>query len=339
MKNLTIIDIAREAEVSIKTVSRVLNHENGVGPATRARVQAIIDAHGFKPNAAARSLPGSRSYLVGLMIYGEEIHYYYSALQTGVMRAARRHGYHMIMESLKDYELEDRHAVLRRLSASRFDAMIVPPPMCDDPAILDMLEELSIPYVRIAPRVQLERSSYVYMNDNQAAYDVMTHLWQLGHRQILYVGFKETGASQDRYDGYTRFFRDKGLVPPFPLMEVENGTPKGAIATGDAIMTSDTRPSAIFAGSDMIAFGLMTAAAKNGLSLPGDISIVGFDDSPGAESVWPPLTTIRQPIADMGEGAVDIIVKALGGDMATKTKEARMLDYALSIRGTTAASR
>ncbi|CAL4868790.1 HTH-type transcriptional regulator DegA [Asticcacaulis sp. MM231] len=284
-------------------------------------------------------MPGSRSYLVGLMIFSEDIHYYYSALQAGVMRAARRHGYHMIMELMKGYESEDRHAVLRRLGSSRFDAMVVPPPMCDDPVILDMLETLRIPYIRIAPRLQLERSSYIYMNDSQAAYEVMEHLWNLGHRQILYVGFRETGASLDRYDGYTRFFRDKGQVPPFPLIEVGNATPKGAIATGETIMMSDNRPTAIFAGSDMIAFGLMTAAAKSGLSVPGDISVVGFDDSPGAESVWPPLTTIQQPIVDMGESAVDNIVKALGGDLAVKAKAAHILDFSLIIRGSTAPPR
>lgn len=337
MKNLTIVDIAREAEVSIKSVSRVLNHEYGVSPATRARVQAIIDARGFKPNAAARSLPGSRSYLVGLMIYNDEIHYYYSALQTGVMRAARRHGYHMIMEPMRGYEQEDRLAVLKRLSTSRFDAMIVPPPMCDDPAILDMLDELNIPYVRIAPRLQLERSSYVFMNDSQAAYEAIDHLWQLGHRDILYVGFRETGASEDRYEGYTRYFRDKSLVPPYPLMEVAIASAKGAIAAGEAIMSARSKPTAIFAGNDMIAFGMMTAAAKYGLTIPGDISIVGFDDSPGAETVWPPLTTIRQPITDMGESATDLVVKGLGGDLAVKTKEVQRLDFSLVIRGTTAA--
>jgi LacI family transcriptional regulator len=339
MKNLTIVDIAREAGVSIKSVSRVLNHEHGVSPATRARIQAIIDAHGFKPNAAARSLPGSRSYLVGLMIYSDEIHYYYSALQTGVMRAARRHGYHMIMEPMRGYEQEDRLAVLKRLSASRFDAMIVPPPMCDNPDILDMLEELRIPYIRIAPRLQLERSSYVFMNDVQAAYEAVDHLWQLGHRDILYVGFRETGASEDRYQGYTQYFRDRSLVPPYPLMEVAVASAKGAIASGEAIMSSKSRPTAIFAGNDMIAFGLMTAAAKYGLSVPGDISIVGFDDSPGAETVWPPLTTIRQPITEMGETAMNSVVKGLGGDLAVKVKEVQRLDFSLVIRGTTAAPR
>jgi LacI family transcriptional regulator len=337
MKNLTIVDIAREAGVSIKTVSRVLNHEQGVGAATRTRVQAIIDARGFKPNAAARSLPGSRSYLVGLMIFSEEIHYYYSALQTGVMRAARRHGYHMVMEPMGGYQDEDRGAVLKRLGSSRFDAMVVPPPMCDDPAILDMLEELSVPYVRIAPRVQLERSSFVYMNDNDAAYEVMNHLWQLGHRQILYVGFKDTGASQDRYDGYTRFFRDKGLVPPYPLTEIARTTAKSAIEMGEAIFAAEDKPTAIFAATDMIAFGLMTAAAKMGLVVPGDVSIVGFDDSPGAETVWPALTTIRQPITDMRESAVDCIVKALGGDLAVKAKAALRMDFSLIVRGSTAA--
>jgi LacI family transcriptional regulator len=273
------------------------------------------------------------------MIYSDEIHYYYSALQTGVMRAARRHGYHMIMEPMRGYEREDRLTVLKRLSTSRFDAIIVPPPMCDDPVILDMLDELKIPYVRIAPRLQLERSSYVFMNDSQAAYEAVDHLWQLGHRDILYVGFRETGASEDRYQGYTRYFRDKNLVPPYPLKEVDAATPKGAIATGEAIMSSKDRPTAIFAGNDMIAFGLMTAAAKYGLNIPNDMSIVGFDDSPGAETVWPPLTTIRQPIADMGETAMDSVVKGLGGDLAVKAKEVQKLDFSLVIRGTTAAPR
>jgi len=339
VRKLTIVDIAREANVSIKTVSRVLNLETGVGPQTRERVEAIIKAHNFKPNAAARSLPSSRSYLVGMLIRAMVIgHYYYNGLQAGIMRSCRRHGYHMMVETTEDFA-SDREGFLKRLRASRYDGMVVTQPVCDDPEILKLLEDLDIPYVRVSPNTALERSPYVYMNDVDASYEVVEHLWNLGHRQIAYLGFADTAASQDRYAGYVRFFREKGLAPPYALHELARTTSSTAFAAGEKLVTLADRPTAIFAGTDFLAMGVMAAASKHGLRIPADLSLVGFDDSPGTESVWPPLTTIHQPIVELGEAATDLLVSRLGGDLAEKSKVARELDYRFVERASTAPPR
>lgn len=335
MRKITIVDIAREAEVSIKTVSRVLNHETGVGETTRERVNAVIKAHNFKPNAAARSLPSSRSYMVGMLIRNLVSHYYFSGLQMGVMASCRRHGYHTMIETTEDIA-SDREGFVRRLRTSGYDGMVVAPPVCDDPDILGLLEQADIPYVRISPTVALERAPYVFMDDVQASYDVVQHLWGLGHRQIAYLGFADTAASADRYSGYVQFFREKGLAPPYAQAQVQHTTSATAFAAGEDLVTRPDRPTAIFAGTDFLAMGVMAAASKHGLNIPADVSLVGFDDSPGTESVWPPLTTIHQPIADIGEAACDMLVSQLGGDRAEKVKTARKLDYSLIVRASTA---
>lgn len=339
VRKLTIIDIAREANVSIKTVSRVINRERGVGTETRARVEDIIRAHNFKPNASARSLPGSRSYLVGLLIRTMANHYYINGLQAGVMRACRRHGYHAILETTEDYAASGRDALVKRLVGSHYDGLVVAPPVCDDPDILSVLEDLDIPYVRISPTSQFERAPYVYMNDQRAAYEIVEHLWDLGHRRIAFLGFRETGASKERYAGYSQFFRDKGLAPPYPQFELDQTTSASALSAGEALIARPDRPTAVFAATDFLAMGLMAAASKHGLSIPGDLSLVGFDDSPGTESVWPPLTTVHQPIEDIAETAVDLLVAGLGGQLADKTKFARVLDFKVVIRGSTAPPR
>jgi LacI family transcriptional regulator len=336
VRKITIVDIAREAGVSIKTVSRVLNHETGVGEATRARVSEIIKAHGFKPNAAARALPSSRSYMIGMLIRNLVSHYYFSGLQLGMMRSCRRYGYHTMIETTEDFAA-DREGFIRRLRAAGYDGIVAAPPVCDDPDILAVLEEADIPYVRISPTVALERAPYVFMDDVQASYDVTQHLWGLGHRQIAYLGFADTAANQDRYAGYAQFFREKGLAPPYAQAQVQHTTSATAFEAGEALVTRPDRPTAIFAGTDFLAMGVMAAASKHGLRIPADLSLVGFDDSPGTESVWPPLTTIHQPIADIGEAACDILVSQLGGDRAEKAKTARRLDYSLIVRASTAA--
>jgi LacI family transcriptional regulator len=339
VRKLTIIDIAREANVSIKTVSRVINRERGVGSDTRARVEDVIKAHNFKPNASARSLPGSRSYLIGLLIRFMANHYYFNGLQAGVMRACRRHGYHAILETTEDYEACGRDAFVKRLGASQYDGLVVAPPVCDDPEILSVLEEMDIPFVRISPTRQFERAPYVYMDDQRAAYEIVEHLWNLGHRRIAYLGFRDTGASQERYAGYSQFFRDKGLAPPYPQFELDQTTSANALSAGEALVCRPDRPTAVFAATDFLALGLMAAASKHGLRIPDDLSLVGFDDSPGAGSVWPPLTTVHQPIEEIAETAVDLLVAGLGGQLADKTKFARVLDFEVVIRGSTAPPR
>lgn len=334
MRKITIVDIAKEAGVSFKTVSRVMNNETGVGDDTRARVQALLDAYDFKPNAAARSLPGSRSFLIGLLFETMMSHYYSSQLQIGALRACRRRGYHLVVEETADIG-KGRKALLTALTSSRLDGVILPFPLCDDRRLMGALEELRIPYVRITPSIDPGRSAQVGMDDYQAAYDMTRYLWDLGHRQIAFLGYHHHAASDWRHEGYLAFMKEQGQNPrgEWALTDIYLDDPSQVAET---ILTRAERPTAVFAATDYIAFGVMAAAGKLGLTIPGDLSLAGFDDSPGSESVWPPLTTIHQPIAAMASTAVDMLVDHIVNKGAPMPHEARVLDFHLVERASAA---
>lgn len=183
MPDVTITHIARAAGVSIKTVSRVLNRETGVGAETRARVEAVIGQLGYRPNVSARSLAGARSYLIGLAFqkvataYGLEF-------QFGAMDACRRAGYHLVVEQVGD-EDDGAAAPLSRLFADiRVDGVILAPPAADDPAVLDDLEAAGLPYARVAPDGAFGRSPYAGMDDHRAAFEMTRLLWEIGRAHV-----------------------------------------------------------------------------------------------------------------------------------------------------------
>jgi len=332
--SVTIVDIARQAGVSIKTVSRVINREEGVGAETRARVQAMVDKMGYRPNVSARSLSSRRSYLIGVVFMQFGAYHYVGEVQVGAMRACRRAGYHMVVAQAQPPEsLGGVQSFAEVLRDARFDGVVLIPPACDDPEVLALIETAGLPYVRIAPDRDIERSPYVFMDDRKAAREQTLRLWDMGHRRIAFIdGPADHGSAARRRVGYVEALRERGAEPRPEWIAKGEFLSLSGFNAAEALLRLPEPPTAIFAGNDAMALGALAAAAKNGLSVPDDLSVVGFDDVPEAEAAWPRLTTIHQPTAEMAEAAVEMLIGGFGDERFRTSVLARQLDYRVMMR-------
>jgi len=333
-KSVTIVDIAREAGVSIKTVSRVINREEGVGAKLRARVQEFIDTMGYRPNVGARSLSGRRSYLIGVIFLRLGGYHYVGEVQLGALRAARRAGYQLVVEQVETQDgAFDAKTFSASLSGARFDGVVLTPPLCDDPRILEAIEEAGVFYVRMAPNVQLDRAPYVWMDDCGAAREQTQCLWKMGHRRIAFVeGPDDHRAAVQRKEGYLQAMADHGVTVPDTWIAKGDFFGVSGFKAGDALLSLNPRPTAIFAANDEMAMGVLAAAARRGIAVPEQLSVVGFDNSYAGAVAWPPLTTVHQPIAEMAEAAVDMLIGRFGDARFAEQVTVRKLDYRLISR-------
>ncbi len=330
----TIKDVAAQAGVSVMTVSRVLNGERYVSENKRERVLAAVAALGFSRNPSARGLPGKRTYVLALV--SGVIADYAAAIERGAIRRCRKDGYHLAVAAT-DPAIEDPAEAIRLLiSALPADGLILLPPLANDPAVLDLLDAQGKPYVRIAPDDRLERSPSVRIDETAAAEAMTAHLLDLGHRRIGFVrGPPDHGGSARRRQGYLQALSKRGFAADEALMRDGDFSFLGGLAAGRALLAMEDPPTAIFASNDAMALGVMSAAAQAGLSAPRQLAVAGFDDTEVAHQTWPALTTIRQPMEDMGEAAADLLIARIDEGSERRPAEVRMLDYALIVRGST----
>lgn len=335
----TILDVAGRAGVSTKTVSRVLNGEPNVQPETRDRVRAAVEALGYRPNVAARRLAGSRSFLIGLF-YDNPSEAYIGRLQLGAGACCRDQGYQLVVEPL-DSRAADLPALLaRRLDAMAPDGLILTQPISDDDAVLNLLEQFAIPYVRITPDHDLDRAPWVAMDDVAAAMAMTDHLLDLGHRRIGFIeGAPDHGASALRRRGYLAALERRGMTPRLGLIEPGRFDFGSGFEAAERLLDLDEPPTAIFASNDEMALGAIVAAYRRGLNLPDDLSIAGVDDIAAGASIRPQLTTVRQPVREMGAAAVDMIVSREARRGAATWPPHRRLDFQLIVRESTAPPR
>lgn len=308
MKIVTIKDVAVHAGVSPKTVSRVINGEPHVRAEIRDAVLRVVAQLDYRPNPFARSLSSSRSYLLGLFL-DDPASGYAADVQHGALMRCRARSYHLVVEPI-DVErpgwTDEVEAILRAL---RLDGAILIPPLCDDNTLLERLEAAGLPYVRISPRGDPERSGLVRMDDRAAAHELTRHLLALGHRDIGFIkGPPHHSVSAMRDDGFRAAMAEAGVeVREAQVLEGDFAFRSG-LASGEALLRAATPPTAIFASNDDMALGVLITAMKLGIAVPETLSIAGFDDAPTARAAWPQLTTIRQPKGDMAAAAVDILV-------------------------------
>ncbi len=328
----TIYDVARVAEVSIKTVSRVLNGEPNVRPETRQRVIECAAALHYRPSLSARSLAGARSYLLGLL-FDNPSPAYVTDVQTGLTTRCREAGYHLVVEPVRCDSPDVASAVEALTGALRLDGVVLTPPVCDSAAVLDVLDRIAMPYARIAPWSDVDRGARVEMDDRRAAYEMTGHLLQLGHRDIGFIrGHPGHGASRRRFEGYAQALADQGVaVRPDRVLQ-GNFSSQSGVDCGQTLLDRPDRPTAVFASNDDMGLGVMMVAARLGLNVPEQLSVAGFDDSTAAKIVWPPLTTVRQPVVGMAYAAADLM---LSRDAGPGQPQARMLDFELVVRTST----
>jgi LacI family transcriptional regulator len=338
-KAATLDDVAALAEVSPKTVSRVVNSEGGVHRDTRERVLRAIELLEYKPNLNARILAGDRSYTIGL--FCERPGGYLSDFQAGATDRCRESGYHLMVEELdRENPQAMRHmaAFLRQL---RPDGAILLPPLSDDGLVLNTLRDASIPMVRIAPREPSSDSPSVGIDDYLAARQLTAHLLDLGHRRIGFMlGKAGHGASDQRYGGFADEMRAQGAAVDAALVEHGNFAFADGVICAERMLRNPVPPSAIFASNDDMAAAAISVAHRKGLDLPRELSVVGFDDAPVATMIWPLLTTVRQPVVRMARYAAGLIIehgsRRSGWPAGTASK---VFDFELVIRDSTARPR
>ncbi|MDH7639564.1 LacI family DNA-binding transcriptional regulator [Sphingomonas oryzagri] len=330
-RHSTITDVADAAGVSIKTVSRVFNDEPNVRPLTRDRVLKAAADLDYHPNVAARSLAGRRSFLIGLA-YENPSPNYVVDLQRGALERLHGERYRLLVLPFDDASAASgkMQAIAR---ASGLDGMVLAPPLCDDPATVAELEACGLPYARIAPTSGGSHAPDVAMDDREAARAVVDHLVGLGHTRIGVVRGDPSHASAGaRLEGYHAGLAAHGLAAD-PALEVQGAyTFVSGYEAGRALLALPDRPTAIFASNDDMAAGVINAAYEAGVSVPDQLSVVGFDDSNIASVVWPRLTTIHQPIRDMAREATSALLSLIDHE---ETVPHQMLPFQLVIRGST----
>ena len=307
----TIKDVARAAGVSAMTVSRVLNGEQKVRPETRERVKAAIRELRYRPNMSARSLARANTYFIGLL-YDNPSAGYVSELLIGALNRCRKAGYHLVVESCGSADQDWDSAIGEMLETSNFDGVIIPPPVCDNAAVLDAVDAADLPHVRISPDGDRERGPHIVTDDRAAARRMTEYLLELGHRRIGFIGGPEGHrASRERREGHCDALQSAGIAIDPALIEAGAFNYRSGLQAADTLLALDDRPTAIFASNDDMAVAVIAQAHRLSLTVPDQLSVAGFDDTQSATAVWPQLTTVRQPISRMAADAVDLLADCL----------------------------
>jgi LacI family transcriptional regulator len=309
MSSLTIEEIAELAKVSRSTVSRVINNHPSVRPAVRDRVLRVISEQNYAPRAAARSLASSRTDVIGLliprtaaMIFSDP--FFHTVIQ-GITEACANQGYFLMLAMVTgDMEQGFYNRILR---SRHFDGLIMLSSDIDDP-IMPLLIKDRIPLVLIGSHPYFQDLTSVDVDQRSGVSAAVEHLIRLGHRRIGTVtGSLQMAVGAERRDGYKRALLE-GSLPIEPALLAEGHfTQAGGYEAMMRLLHLPQRPTAVFVASDTMALGALTAIREAGLVVPDDIALVSFDDLPHSSFTEPPLTTVRQPIAEMGATAVTLL--------------------------------
>lgn len=337
-KPATINDVARLAGVSKKTVSRVINNSPFVREETRAKVEAVIAESGFSPDPQARGLAFRRSFLVG-MIYDNPSPNYVVNMQQGVLDAVRGSGLELVVHpcnrASENFLADVEGFVVRQ----KLFGVVMPPSVSEDERVVALLREADCPYVRIASVSLDEPARMVVTNDSRGAAEAARHLAELGHTRVAFISGPDSfRSSHERGRGFEEGLAEHGLKLDPALVRRGAYTFESGVEAAADLLSLPNPPTAIFAGNDEMAIGVMKAARDRGLDVPGDLSIVGFDDLPMASRVWPNLTTVRLPVRDMGRMAAEkLTARSRGLDPAALDQPE--IIPSLVVRDSTAAPR
>ncbi len=311
----TIFDVAQRAGVSIKTVSRVVNHEDNVRENTRERVLAAIADLDYQPNAAARGLSSKRSYVIGLIYENADEFSYMKHVLDGALAACEAQGYTLLLRPLTLPNDELLSQIRAFAVQARVDGVLLPAPIGDIDGVVDLLKELDVPFATVTPKTPKPEGINVFCDDAQASQDLASYLIEQGHKRIGFIlGHPDHRATEQRYKGYRQALKAHGIRYDAALVRKGLFTFESGQQAAAQLLSLDTPPTAIMASNDDMAAGVSFHAHERGLDVPGDLSVVGFDDTPVASHMWPPLTTARQPISNMVEAAVNGLVRQLRGE-------------------------
>lgn len=317
----TIKDVAREAGVSVATVSRVLNSSGPVSKPVAERIRQVTAELRYVPHSGARSLITARTNTLGVLLpdlYGE----FFSELIRGMDRAAQARGYHLLLSSAHSAKPEIESAM--RAMRGRIDGMIVMSPHLDARTLFENLPG-NVPAVLLSCAMRDERYPVLTIDNVGGAHAMVMHLAALGHSRIAHIGGGRGNHDADeRQRGYLKALRDAGLDRN-PELEIDGDfTETSGYTAAQVLLALPAPPTAIFAANDAMAVGVLSALHEAGKRVPADISVVGFDDVPLARYLNPPLTSVHVPIDEMGERAANRLIAAIAGDPIPRRRHERL---------------
>jgi LacI family transcriptional regulator len=325
--SITIADVARACGFSPMTVSRVINGEKNVKDSTREAVMATVEKLNYSPNLAARTLAGAEQIRIALL-YENPSFAYLSRLLVGTLEQARKKHVQLVIEQCKDGQ--DIHEVFRNIVASGVDGIVISPPLCDTQEMIELIQHSEAICAVIANWNPPGKMSVVRIDDVEAALRMTRHVISLGHKRIGFVkGNPDQKASAQRLHGFRMAMDEAGLTIEPELIVDGLFTYRSGLAAADQLLDLPNPPTAIFASNDDMAAAAITVAHRRHLDVPGDLTVCGFDDTDFAQSIWPEITTIHQPIAEMSRTAVEILVDRIRAKRAGKmtNREEKLLNF------------
>jgi LacI family transcriptional regulator len=314
-RNATIDDVAKAAGVARVTVSRVLNNGANVRPETRERVRRAVEDLGFSVNRQARALAsGTARQIMLIHAHSPELEpnsYYNAGLELGALRGCSALGFDLVTRAVDPDDPNRFRLLASILDGARPAGLIVSPPLSDDIEFIEVARRSRVDVVAISAG---ERARDVVMavgiDERAGGHAIGRHLVSLGHRRIGFIkGPPEHRAAALRYDGFIDALREAGIGED-PWTASGDFTFRSGVEAAERLLGERARLTALACANDDMAAGVMLALHRAGLEIPADISVSGFDDTPMSEIVWPPLTTIRQPIKDFTERAVHLLAES-----------------------------
>lgn len=335
MRAPTISQVAKEAGISVATVSRVINQKGAVTPETARKVQEAIERLGYQPNVWGRNLRRGESRVV-LVLVPNVSNPFYAPIISGAEDRLSKDGYSILL-CMTNADANRRAFYLEFLKDGRADGAILMEPATDDAHVARLAREY--PLVQCCEYCDNQEVSHVSVDNFTAAYEVVKALADLGHTRIGFVGADNDFISTTfRQKGYQEGLRSLGI----PVREADQLLASGdySFASGvecaRRLLDREDRPTALFCVSDVLALGAIQAAREMGISVPGELSVVGFDDVEYASMGYPRLTTVRQPCYELGSTAGELLVEHIRGGAAAR---AVFLDHQIIVRDSTAACR
>ncbi|MCZ4336274.1 LacI family DNA-binding transcriptional regulator [Shewanella colwelliana] len=307
---VTINDVAKHAGVSIKTVSRVTNKEPSVRQTTIDKVNEAIAALNYQPNVAARNLAGTKSYVIAF-VYDNPNAYYVIDMQNGILSSCKQRGYELLIhpcDAKSDSICEELVDLVRH---ARLSGLVLTPPLSEDPNVLAALDKINANYVRIIAGEAADQHGglSVLVNDKHGAISITQHLIDLGHKEIAFLaGDHQHESTKERLAGFRQAMRENQLnVDEKHIINGEYSFESG-VSGAKSLLSNSNKPTAIVACNDEIAAGALFAARLEGVQIPAELSIVGFEDSPFSRQTWPKLTTVHQPNQKIAQIATELLI-------------------------------
>jgi LacI family transcriptional regulator len=311
MKRITIRDVAAAAGVSYQTVSRVLNDKPDVAEETRRRVLRLIEELGYQPSAVARSLVSKRTHTLGL-ITADFSDYFFTQVIISAEIEARRSGYFFILGSTERNPV-DEPEYLRLLTERQVDGILFARPSTEgDSQHLVSLIRQGVPLVTTAYYISGQRLMVVDVDNVDGGWQATNCLVQAGHRHIgMIMGPAGWKSVDDRAQGYRLALEGAGIEFKPPYVERGGWSLQGGYEAAKRLLNRTPELTALFAHNDWLAIGAMKALREAGRRLPDDMAVVGYDDVPVAAYIDPPLTTVRQPMQEVGQLATRLLVQSI----------------------------